>query len=555
MVVPRGYQSDLLNETEHLWSQGFRNVVIVSPTGSGKTVMFSNAIQKEPGPSCATAHRKELVGQMSLALARNEVRHRIIAPDAVIRDIVGIHMDELGRSYYSPLAPAAVAGVDTLIRMDPTDPWFASVRLQVIDEAHHVLRANKWGRAAEMFPNARGLFVTATPERADRKGLGRHADGLADAMVIGPSMRDLINMTPRYLTDYRVICPKSNLDLSDVTLSAGGDFESKALRRAVHRSSITGDVVKSYLTYAFGKLGITFAVDIEHAQEIADRYNAHGVPAAVVTSETPSRERTRILREFKARKILQLVNVDLFGEGFDLPAIEVVSMARPTMSYSLYAQQFGRALRLLDGKTWAIIIDHVGNIQRPGFGLPDKPRFWTLDRVDKRARRAVNDAIPTRTCANPNRGDGVACASEYERVFPCCPYCGFEPVPADRRSISEVDGDLIELSQEVLAQMRGEIARVDGRAPVVPGLDQIAQRAVENNHHARQRAQTTLRGSIALWAGYQKTLGQSDQEIMRRFFHMFGVDIATAQTLKTADAEKLNGTISGLLAERGVIAA
>lgn len=77
-----------------------------------------------------------------------------------------------------------------------------------------------------------------------------------------------------------------------------------------------------------------------------------------------------ILRRFKARELTVLVNVDLFGEGFDLPATEVVSMARPTMSYALYVQQFSLALRLMDGKTEAIIIDHVGNVRR--HGLPDK---------------------------------------------------------------------------------------------------------------------------------------------------------------------------------------
>jgi DNA repair protein RadD len=116
------------------------------------------------------------------------------------------------------------------------------------------------------------------------------------------------------------------------------------------------------------------------------------VPAEVVHSKTPDAVRTRILARFRNREILQLVNVDLFGEGFDLPAIEVVSMARATQSYGLYVQQFGRALRIMDGKTHALIIDHVGNVGR--HGLPDARRIWTLDRRERGARGRPADVIP-----------------------------------------------------------------------------------------------------------------------------------------------------------------
>ena len=79
---------------------------------------------------------------------------------------------ELGHSFFDPNAKTGVGGVDTIIRMDAGDAWFKQVRLMVQDEAHHVLKSNKWGTAAEMFPNARGLLPTATPLRADGKGLG-----------------------------------------------------------------------------------------------------------------------------------------------------------------------------------------------------------------------------------------------------------------------------------------------------------------------------------------------------------------------------------------------
>jgi hypothetical protein len=108
-----------------------------------------------------------------------------------------------------------------------------------------------------------------------------------------------------------------------------------------------------------------------------------------------------------------------------------------------------------------------------------------------------------------------------------------------------VDGDLLELDAATLAQMRGEIERIDG-APQVPGhLDAIAARRLQNIWRDRQDAQATLRQSIALWAGVWRDKGASDSEIYRRFFFRFGTDIATAQALNTADAQKLNERITG----------
>src|SRR6202012_4149963 len=140
------------------------------------------------------------------------------------------------------------------------------------------------------------------------KGLGRHADGITDALVLAPSMRDIINMG--YLTDYRIFAPPSDLNLSEVSISSTtGDFNQDQVRKAVHKSTITGDIVKHYLKIAPGKLGVTFAVDVEEAGKIASAFKAAGVPAEVVSAKTPDALRAAILRRFKKREILQLVNV------------------------------------------------------------------------------------------------------------------------------------------------------------------------------------------------------------------------------------------------------
>ncbi len=359
-------------------------------------------------------------------------------------------------------------------------------------------------------------------------------------------MRDLISMG--YLTDYRVFGPPSDINLSSVNVSpVTGDYNPQKLKTAVKGSHIIGDVVKHYLKIAPGKLGVTFATDVDTATDIAAQINALGVPAAVVSAKTPVVERIAILGQFKNRTLLQLVNVDLFGEGFDLPAIEVVSMARPTQSYSLYVQQFGRALRLLDGKQYAIIIDHVGNVER--HGLPDAKRAWSLDRREKGSKSTKSDSIPVKTCLNG------ACFAVYERIYAACPYCGYVTPPTVRNAPEFVDGDLCELDPATLAEMRGEINRVDmdkeeyrtelaaKRTPEIGQLTHVAR------HVKRQDAQAALRNSIAWWAGYQRAMGINDSESYRRFYFAFGIDVMTAQALNTKEAVDLTSQINKNLKE------
>lgn len=544
------------------WGAGKRRVLSVMPTGAGKTVTMGSVIRQANCATAVKAHRSELVTQIATALARERIPHRIIGPDNVRRNCQAIQVAELGQHWVDPSARVGVAGVDTLIKRDVTDPWFREVRLWVGDEAHHYQKANKWGKSVEMFPNAFGLGFTATPVRADGRGLSAESHGCFDEMIEGPSMRDLIDAG--YLTDYRIFAPPSDVVYDDVGLGSNGDLNQVQLRAAVHKSKqFVGDIVKHYLRIAPGKLGVTFAVDVESAQEIARAFRMAGVPAEVVSAKTDDLNRARILREFRDRKILQLINVDLFGEGFDLPAIEVVSMGRKTESLALYMQQFGRALRLMvssalmgawdtytdaqrrqfiteSGKPSAIIIDHVGNVGR--HGLPDAPRAWSLRPRASRGGSGITDAIPTRKCTNPTGGfDGQACLSVYERFYKACPFCGFVPEIADRSAPQFVDGDLFELSPDVLAALRGEVARITNAPPIgAPGYIQAA-------YQNRVVAQYALKDAMALWAGWQTQQGRSDSEGQKLFYLTFGVDMLTAQTLSKPDAENLTARVQETL--------
>lgn len=560
----RPYQQKVRDGIEHGWASGNKNMLAILPTGAGKTVLFSSILADEPGASCAIAHRQELVSQISLALARNRVRHRIIGPQSVVKLIVRLHMEEVGASYYDANSKCAVAGVDTLVRRgDQLAAWLPTVKLWVQDEAHHLIRDNKWGKAATMFPNARGLGVTATPSRADGMGLGRHADGVMDDMVVGPSMRELITMGS--LTDYKLFAPKSDFDRSSLSKSISkstGEVSAHESSKAVSTSSlvahaekgqVVGDVVRTYRKLLDGLLTIVFAPDMITGGQLEKEYNAAGIPAKLVRGDMGDDERIGSIRKFRKREYLVLINIALFDEGFDLPAIQAVQDVAATESFGRFVQRAGRMLRLMDGKEFGIYVDHVGNIARHATVVhyPDQSRVeichreWTLDRRERRSS-GKSEISDTRTCNT--------CTGTFPRFLDACPYCGEPiPAPAQRSSVKWVDGDLYELDAATLATMRAAIARVD-MAPedyrnqlVAQGCPQLGVLGNVKRLVATQEVVAQLRDAEAVWAGYERAAGLSDREIMRKFFSVFGVDLWTAQTWKAADMtaliERINGSI------------
>ena len=499
-------------------------------TGAGKTATFSKIVRDHKGPACIIAHRQELVGQISLALAREEVRHNIVGPNPVVQTACNQQKTELGKSYYSTQSQVAVAGVQTLIRRrDSLARWAKSVTLWVLDECHHLAEGTQWHKAVEMFPNAKGLGVTATPVRTDGKPLNT----ALDAIVEGPPMKWLI--ANGYLSPYKVYVPPNNIDFESIKVSnSTGDYTMPSLTREVRKSRIVGDIVSHYRKYAHGKLGVTFATDVDTAHDIAAQYNAEGVPALAISANNTDAERVKALRDFKDRRLLQIVNCDILGEGFDCPGIEVVSFGRPTQSYGLHCQQFGRALRPLPGKTHAIVLDHVGNVIR--HGVPDLPKVWSLE-GSRGGNRNINGEIPMTSCPE--------CLAAYMRTEKQCPYCGYKPEPASRSQPRQVDGDLTELDPSVLDQMHR-----DAEAAIAPDGDYyewLCQRGVpqhgRNQHTARHATnrvyQEALRDTIAQWAGYRRAWGRSDSQSYREFFFKFGVDVLTAQTLKAKESSEL----------------
>ena len=537
----RPYQLEAKAEIYAAWNAGHKAVMLQLPTGMGKTKTFSKlAIEmaidsKGPRlPAAICVHRKELVQQISLTLAEEGIQHNIIAPRNVISGIVAAQRMEFKKQFYDYNAAVTVVSVDTLnARINKHDKWVKTIKLWITDEAAHVLRDNKWGRAIGYFTNAIGLGVTATPERLDKRGLGSHADGVFDVMVSGPSVR--WGIENGFLSRYKIAVPLSDFNGHLHKASEGSDYSKEAMTLASQKSSIIGDVVKNYKQHADGKQAILFATDIGTGTKMEKAFNDAGISAKLLTGETEDKQRLQALIDFRNKKIKVLLNVDLFDEGLDVPGIECVIMGRPTMSLGKYLQMIGRGLRVAKGKPYCIIIDHVGNVAR--HGLPDQPRSWTLDRIVK--RRDKTNLI--RICHNHE------CNSPYDRILTECPYCG-TPIPrpkpgegGGRPGLREVDGDLHLLDPETIRELEGQ-ARLEDPASVAKRVSRAAGgdagiKAMKNQIE-RIKVQKELIEVIAQWAGMMRRSGYTDRQIHKKFF--LSRDMTITEALAQKREEMLN---------------
>lgn len=539
------FQSKLAAAICTAW-QSVRSVLAVLSTGGGKTVIFSSIIHDHNGAAAAIVHRKEILTQIAMSLAQLGVKHRVIAPPKVVRRIRRRQLKKLGRSFVDPNAQCGVVSVQTLTSRGAANnaelqKWIKQVTLAVYDEGHHYVDSGSWAKAVHLFDKAKLLFVTATPERADGKGLGSHADGFCDVMVEGPTTSWLI--ANGYLSPFTYKAPRTDLDVSGLALTASGDFNAKALRARVVESHIVGDVVKHYHKFAHGKKAIVFATDVETAEEHAAAFRAGGYKAIALSGETDAAERDRALDGFEGTEYDVLVNVDLFDEGFDVPAVACVILARPTESLGKFLQMVGRALRILEGKLEAIIIDPVRNWER--HGMPDWPRNWTLDRRETRTNGEKRDTMPQKVC------DG--CTQPYEAYFKACPYCGHINEPAGRSTPEQVEGDLFELDVAALSALFAKMHAADmpdedyQRDQIARNLPPISRGADLKRHRASRYRRGVLQELVGWWVGAQQ--GREMSEIHRRFFYRFGIDIGLAFTLSAKETDALIDTIKNRFTE------
>lgn len=486
-------------------------------------------------------HRRELVGQLSCSLATLGVVHYIIGSKATIEFVKQLHLEQFGRVFIDPMARVCLASVQTLIGKKGVENWAPSVGLKVTDECHHVLKENTWGRCWDLFPDAYGLGVTATPARTDGFGLGTHADGVFDRMVIGPTMRELINMGN--LSEYKVFVPPTDFRADALKTGSNGEYTAASVEEALQGSHVVGDAVNHYMRFMPNEPGIVFASSLARSDEMAAAFNAAGIPAASVSSKDTDEHRNKAMRDFKSGKLKVLSNFALYDEGVDVPGLTGVIDCAPSKSLIKFHQRFGRMLRKSPGKTHGIYIDMVSNIRienRGTHSLPDSAMIWSLDRRKTRSSEEDANILKLTSC--------LECFQPYLSTDSVCPHCGaVKPVATVRNSAGpvEIDDQLVELTPQRLAALRGEIdeARMDSTEWMMNKFGTHASGVIpmkqRKNHKERKEALTTLDGAIANWAGVMRDFGMTDDEIRDGFKREYGLSIYEARVLKRVDADKL----------------
>lgn len=527
----RYYQSDAIDELDDGWSR-FRAQMLRMGTGTGKSKTAACVLRDNIGGGLMMAHRREIVSQLSLALATEGVRHRVIGPDDLMRLCMQQQIKKLGTHYITPGSPVGVASTDSLKVLKGEEAFLSQVTMAVCDEAHHYLRENAFGKAvARLRPTCRLLMPTATPRRTDGLGLGLHAHGFAEHMVLGPAESKM--MYEGWLCKYKIFAPPTTFHRENLHLGASDEFKKDEVKKEVAKSTVFGDAVKHYTQNVMGLTALAFVDSLENANALCVKFRAAGVKAEVLSGTTESGHRTRTLELFDQGKIDLIISVSLIDEGFDCPNVRVVLDCAPTTSIIRYRQRFGRGWRPADGKDFFYYFDFVGNVMQ--HGLPDAYCDWNLNGRSPRGSNTVKDEIPVRVC------DNAECGLVYERIHATCPYCAHKPLITQRNGPKFVDGILQELDEETLRLMRGEIARIDGAPPAFGGY--AISTAVARNHRETQRAQAELRYATALYGGWQAALGRPETEGQSRFFYRYSIDLNSAWALKAEEARNLRDKI------------
>ena len=278
--------------------------------------------------------------------------------------------------------------------------------LIITDENHHALAAS-YRKIYDHFDDVLKLGFTATPIRLNGSGLG----DVNDILVEEVNAKWLIENG--FLSPYKYYAPKL-IDTEKLKLNSLREFSSTSIDAAMNEKKIYGDAIKHYKQLADGEQAIAYCHSVEASKHVAQEFQQEGINAIHIDAKTPKLERDEIINKFRNQEIQVLTNVDLIGEGFDVPDCSTVIMLRPTQSLSLFIQQAMRGMRYRPGKT-SIIIDHVDNVRR--HGLPDMDRDWSLEGKKKTEKGPAE--VPIRECTN--------CFAVYSPKEKQCPMCGHVP--------------------------------------------------------------------------------------------------------------------------------
>ncbi|QOR37785.1 DEAD/DEAH box helicase [Billgrantia diversa] len=488
----RSYQQEAVRRVVTHFRASDEPAVVVLPTGSGKSLVIAELARLARGRVLVLAHVRELVEQ-------NHAKYLAYGLEADIYS-AGLGRKESARQVVFGSVQSVVRNLE---RFDDSN-----FTLLVIDECHRVSPDKDAGyrrvieRLRQANPRLKVLGLTATPYRLGQGFIYyRHHHG----MVRGDDdcfFRDCVFEQPLrlmvkqgYLAEpRRVDAAVERYDFASLRPAASGLYREEELNRVVAGSRATPGIVAEIIERARQRQGVMlFAATVAHAEEILGYLPPD--EAALITGETPSRERERLIAAFKGQELRYLVNVAVLTTGFDAPHVDLIAILRPTESVSLYQQIVGRGLRLAPGKTDCLILDYAGNpwdLYAPEVGSPRPASdtepvqvecpacghanlFWgrrdgdiVIEHFGRRCQGLINDPGPSSGEGSGQRGAASGACKQYQCEFryrfKVCGECGAENDIAARRchgcETLLVDAD--DKLKEALRLSNAKVLRVAG---------------------------------------------------------------------------------------------
>lgn len=551
----RPYQQRLVAEASAAYKSGLQAVLMQSATGSGKTRTATYIVDR-----CRSrmqvlwcVHREELLMQASMTFAENGIEHRLICAASSERAIKAQQFREFGRSFVHPASNVVVASVPTIVRrLDQLD-WLEP-GIIIPDECHLSL-ADTWRRVISRWPKAKLLGLTATPWRLDAQSFARADGGLYDAMVLGPSVRELIESG--HLARYKVYAPPVHFR-EDVELKhkRDGDYDPKTLEAEQDTAQVYADVVDSYRKFSHGKPAILFAPTVAQSERFAVKFREAGYRAIALDGETDDTIRRRSLQQLAAGELDVVCSVSILVEGTDIPYATTAIWLRRTESLSLYLQGVGRVLRPHPKKEHAIILDLVGITDIHGF--PDDDFGWSLDGASQRQRQPKEGEAPVPevvvlTCpkCRSKHKPGAAKTEDGREKCPN-PECDHVYPVAQRKELTEGNGELREVTdeeKEARQRARRQRMAMQGQAQTIEDLvaQGISRPRAKKIIEAREAKAELLDGVMA---GIEQLRGAGHMP-----YGTLGVTLGDIRRAKPKELKELQVRIAAKLAELEAVAA
>lgn len=419
-MILRDYQTAAVNNLRASLARGNRSPLLTAPTGSGKTIIARALVEGANAKGKRVlflAPRRELIFQTCEKLESAGIPYGVLMAGQVPRP-------------WEPVQVACVPTLTTRCLRNKTQP-LPKADLLIVDEAHWSI-AQQTRALLDAYPEAVKVGLTATPARADGRGLG----AMYDDLVLGPSVAELT--AQGHLVPVRYFAP-TKPDLAKVKI-VRGDYDQTQLGHRMDDPKLVGDIVANWARIAPTRKTVVFAVNVSHSMHLRDRFLELGVNAEHLDGATPKEQRAAMLQRLRSGETQVLCNCEVLTYGWDEPSISCAVLARPTKSLARYFQMVGRVLRPSEGKADCIAIDHSGAVDEIGF--VDEPIQWSLSDRDN-----VNERHAKAKAKQPGKITCGECATVFS-ARGTCPNCGTEVPRHFAKPIEVIHAELAELERD-----------------------------------------------------------------------------------------------------------